>query len=133
MITVFADTSYYIALLHAGDENHRKAKAYTDRFDGRMVTTGWIVTELANALAKGANRQSFASLLEDLRGDERVQIIPADSRQFESGLSLYLRRMDKDWSLTDCISFVVMEQMGLTNALTGDRHFEQAGFSVLLA
>ena len=98
-----------------------------------MVTTAWIVTELANALAKGANRQSFASLLEDLRSDERVQIIPADSRLFESGLGLYLRRMDKDWSLTDCISFAVMEQMGLTNALTGDRHFEQAGFSVVLA
>jgi predicted nucleic acid-binding protein len=96
-----------------------------------MVTTAWIVTELANALAKGPNRRSFADLLEDLQTDERVRIIPADSGLFESGLRLYLSRMDKDWSLTDCISFVVMEQMGLTNALTGDRHFEQAGFSVL--
>lgn len=132
MITVFADTSYYIALLHAGDDNHRMAKAYTDRFDGQMVTTAWIVTELANALAKGPNRQSFAHLLEDLRSDERVRIVAADKDIFESGLDLYLHRMDKDWSLTDCISFVVMEQLGLTDALTGDRHFEQAGFSALL-
>jgi hypothetical protein len=56
-----------------------------------------------------------------------------ESGLFERGLSLYLRRMDKDWSLTDCVSFVVMEEMALTDALTGDRHFEQAGFHVLLS
>ena len=132
MITVFADTSYYIALLHARDDNHHKAKAYTDHFDGRMITTAWIVAELANALAKGANRRSFADLLHDLEGDERVQIRPASDDLFKRGLSLYLRRTDKDWSLTDCISFVVMEEMRLNDALTADRHFEQAGFTVLL-
>jgi hypothetical protein len=133
LITIFADTSYYIALLHAADENHVKARGYTDRFDGQMVTTAWIVTELANALAKGPNRRRFVDFLEDLRSDERMHIVPADSDLFESGLSLYLRRMDKDWSLTDCTSFVVMQQMGLTDSLTADRHFEQAGFRVLLA
>ena len=131
-MTVFADTSYYIALLHARDDNHRKARAYTDHFDGRMVTTAWVITELANALAKGANRRSFADFLHELEGDERVQIRAASDDLFKRGLSLYLRRTDKDWSLTDCISFVVMEELGLNDAFSTDRHFEQAGFAVLL-
>ena len=57
----------------------------------------------------------------------------ATSELFERGLALYNARPDKEWSLTDCISFVVMADEGLTDALTGDRHFEQAGFTALLA
>ena len=51
---------------------------------------------------------------------------------FEAGFNLFEARPDKDWSLTDFISFVVMEREGLTEALTGDHHFEQAGFTALL-
>jgi hypothetical protein len=130
---VFADTSYYIALLHIGDEYHAQARSYTEGFDGRMVTTAWIITETGNALAKGANRRSFVTLLADLENDDRVQIVAPTQSLFQKGLDLYRSRMDKDWSLTDCTSFVVMQETGLTQALTADRHFEQAGFSVLLA
>ena len=56
----------------------------------------------------------------------------ADSFYFDEGVRLYVARPDKDWSLTDCISFVVMRERGITEALTGDRHFEQAGFVALL-
>lgn len=133
MSAVFADTSYYIALLHIGDEYHAQARSYTEGFDGRMVTTAWIITETGNALAKGANRRSFVTLLADLENDDRVQIVAPTQSLFQKGLDLYRSRMDKDWSLTDCTSFVVMQETGLTQALTADRHFEQAGFSVLLA
>jgi hypothetical protein len=51
---------------------------------------------------------------------------------FDARVALYGERMDKDWPLTDCISFVVMQREGITDALTGDRHFEQAGFVPLL-
>jgi len=131
-LILFADTSYYLALLYAGDENHQAARSFTSGFDGELVTTCWVVTELANALSKGSNRRSFMALLDDLRNDKRVQIVPANADLFDRGLELYLRRNDKDGSLTDCISFVVMEDLGLMDALTTGRHFEQAGFHVVL-
>jgi hypothetical protein len=67
-----------------------------------------------------------------LREDAEVTIVPPGPELFEAGLKLYSQREDKDWTLTDCISFVVMERMGIREALTGDHHFEQAGFTVLL-
>ena len=68
-----------------------------------------------------------------LRNDPTVKIVPSSNELFAAGVELYATRSDKEWSLTDCISFVVMEREGLTDALTGDRHFEQAGFKVLLS
>lgn len=78
------------------------------------------------------NRREFISALEDLRQDPAVTIVPPDSRLFDEGIQLFASRADKAWSLTDCISFVVMKKEGITEALTGDRHFEQAGFVALL-
>lgn len=70
--------------------------------------------------------------IENLRDDPAVRIVPSGRRLAERGWDLYRRRLDKEWSLTDSISFVVMEDRGITDALTGDRHFEQAGFRALL-
>ena len=131
-MTVFADTSYYIALVNPRDEFHEAACKYTNSFDGACVTTAWVLNELANFLCHRSNRGLFLSLLDELREDRRVSIIPPTGDLFDLGLDLYAERPDKDWSLTDCISFVVMEQTGLTAALTTDRHFEQAGFAVPL-
>lgn len=58
--------------------------------------------------------------------------MPANVEIFERGVELYHSRLDKQWSLTDCISFVVMSEEGIAEALTGDHHFEQAGFVALL-
>lgn len=88
---------------------------------------------MADAFAEPALRPSFLGLMEALRGDPHVTIVPPTQEWFDRGIALYAKRPDKAWSLTDCISFVVMEQMGLTEALTADRHFAQAGFTVLLA
>ena len=71
-------------------------------------------------------------MLDDLRKNPDVQVVPANDALFDEGVQLFANRLDKEWSLTDCISFVVMEQNGLTEALTGDHHFEQAGFVALL-
>jgi len=71
-------------------------------------------------------------LLELLQETTEVRIIPPSADLFERGVELYRQRSDKDWSLTDCISFVVMADEKITEALTGDRHFEQAGFYALL-
>ena len=132
MKTVFADTSYYLALLNARDDYYAVAHQYTQGFAGAFVTTAWVIAELANALARAANRSLFLSLLQDLRNDRRVTIVPPTARLFDRGLDLYARRSDKDWSLTDCISFLVMERTGLNDALSCDHHFEQAGFKIIL-
>ena len=74
----------------------------------------------------------FVRLVEDYQNDPDCALIPAAESLWNAGLALYSERPDKQWSLTDCISFVVMKEQGLTEALTADHHFEQAGFAALL-
>jgi uncharacterized protein len=131
MSKVFADTYYYLALLVERDDTHRLAVDLTRQLRNPIVTTGWVLLEFANAVSKSRKRHYFPSLLDDLRQNPMVTILPPDEVLFEEGAELYRQRPDKDWSLTDCISFLVMEREGITEALTGDHHFEQAGFRIL--
>jgi len=129
---VFADTFYFLALLHLGDIAHARALSLSQTSSDLLLTTTWVLTEVADALAVPGMRESFPRLLATLRGDPACTIIPPTLTLFEQGVELYAERPDKGWSLTDCISFVVMRQQGITQALTGDHHFEQAGFRALL-
>ena len=79
-----------------------------------------------------ANRELFLEMRIALRENERVTIVPMGQELFDRGIELYGERLDKEWSITDCISFIVMREQGITDALTGDHHFEQAGFKALL-
>lgn len=132
MNRVFADTFYYIALLNAGDEMHSAATRFTEAFTGEMVTSAWVLTEVGDGLARVPNRPLFLRLVAELRANVNATIVPPDGELFEAGLELFANRPDKEWSLTDCISFTVMRRHGIEEALTGDRHFEQAGFRALL-
>ena len=105
---------------------------YEEFVDREVVTTAWVLTELADAMCAPAKRGLSALLLRRLRLSKTVRIIGADDALFWRGLEFYERRSDKEWSLTDCISFVVMSEEGLTEALTADRHFQQAGFTALM-
>jgi uncharacterized protein len=87
---------------------------------------------VADALCSPAHRQNFTRLLALLKADPDTEIVSASASLFERGAELYARRPDKYWTLTDCISFVVMTERGIVEALTGDHHFEQAGFRALL-
>jgi predicted nucleic acid-binding protein len=131
--TVFADTFFFLAFLNARDRAHRKAVDYHSGFGGKLITTLWILTELADALAGVEERRTFVDFFDTIADDASVEIIPADSQLFSAGMDLYRTRLDKEWSLTDCISFVVMRDRAMTEALTGDKHFKQAGFIPLLA
>lgn len=91
-----------------------------------------MLTEFGNAYSDPRDRADFIALYRALLDQPMVKIVPADTALFHRGVELFERRMDKKWSLTDCLSFVVMEEQGITDALTGDRHFEQAGFNALL-
>jgi predicted nucleic acid-binding protein len=133
MTVVFADTFYYIALLNRMDRAHVKASNFTASFRGIVVTSEWILLELADALdGTTAGRAEVVTTINDLRADPDVEIVTLSSGLMAEGLDLFSRRPDKQWSLSDCISFVVMEREGISDALTGDKHFEQAGFNVLL-
>jgi len=132
MTMVFADTFYYIAFLSPSDAAHEQAKAFTQNYSGKMITTDWVLTELADGLAAPVTRQRCVAFIDWLRRDPDVTIVPSATDLFNAGLTLYRTRIDKNWSLTDCISFVVMEREGIREVLTGNHNFEQAGFRALL-
>jgi predicted nucleic acid-binding protein len=133
MTVAFADTFYFIALLNAKDAAHQKAVEFSRSRGTALLTTAWVLTELADAMADVRHRNAFGKLLAGLRADPDTTVVPPSAELFEQGVDRYNSRTDKEWSLTDCISFVVMEQSGIKEALTGDHHFEQAGFRALLA
>jgi hypothetical protein len=97
-----------------------------------VIVTEFVLLELGGAMSRGSDRRMVIDLLPHLQSDPDALIIPASRRLFQRGYDLFANRSDKEWSLTDCTSFVVMEEYGLMDALTTDHHFEQAGFNVLL-
>jgi predicted nucleic acid-binding protein len=132
MTGVFADTVYYLALLNASDGLHAKVVALTSTAPVPQVTTTWVLTEVLDAFSPIETRRWAAQFVRDLTADARVVVVPASPELFEAGLRHYEERPDKGWSLTACISFIVMEQRGLTDALSADHHFEQAGYRLML-
>jgi len=132
MIRVFADTHYFLALLGAREKCHVAAVEASRDPRLRLVTTEWVLAEFGDAYCHPKDRADFTALYRSLIKDSRVKIIPGDTRLFKRGVDLFEQRRDKEWSLTDCLSFVVMRDEGISKALTGDKHFEQAGFTALL-
>jgi len=132
MNAVFADTSYYAALFNRGDVNHLAALELSGELASPIVTTEFVLLELGNAYCRVPTRRRYVGLVESLRGGLCDLITPASHELFDKGLGLFAQREDKEWSVTDCISFVVMRERGIVEALTADHHFEQAGFRILL-
>jgi predicted nucleic acid-binding protein len=131
MKSYFADTSLFVAFLNPRDEHHEPALLFVGQESAQLVTTDWVLVELGNFLCKSRTRRRFVPFVRDLRADALVEIIPAADR-IQQALDLYHRRPDKEWSMTDCASFLVMRERRLTEALTTDHHFVQAGFKILL-
>ncbi len=132
MNALFADTSFFVAYLNPKSAEHELASRYMAEETEPILTTEWVLAELGNFLAQRRNRRLYIPLIRALRREERFAILPASSPMFDQGIQLYARRPDKEWSFTDYTSFIVMDEEGLTKALTTDHHFEQAGFTALL-
>jgi predicted nucleic acid-binding protein len=132
MKETFADTFYFPALLNPRDQAHQQAQETGALLEGRLVTTEYVLVEVGDALSRPLDRSRFLSLVETLAADENADVVPADLQLLSEGIDLFRNRPDKDWPLTDCLSFVVMTRRGITDALTGDEHFRQAGFNPLL-
>lgn len=132
---VFLDAAYAIALSVSNDQHHEQAMALRAELKlapKRLVTTRAVLLEIGNALAKPRYRVAAIQLLESLEGDPDVEIIPMSEELYDRAIQLYRDRLDKEWGITDCVSFVVMQDRGLTSALTTDEHYQQAGFRALL-
>ena len=135
MRTVFADSGYWIAMSNPRDQRHEKAEAVTAQLgDVRVVTSQMVLVEFLNFMGgRGQQAREMAlSVVAGLKGTPNVKIAPQSDAQFDSALTLYSSRLDKRWSLTDCASFVLMEEMNIREALAHDHDFEQAGFIALL-
>ena len=132
MNQVFTDTSFYAAIVNRRDQLHARARQIAAEIAAPILTTEFVLVETANFCKEGRRRAVFLRLIARLRGAANIEIVQASSLLFENGLDLFAQRPDKDWSLTDCISLHVMRERGLTEALTADHNFEQAGFRALL-
>jgi hypothetical protein len=130
-MTVFADTFALIAWLNPRDAAHAVVAAYLDRFTGRLLTTEWVLMELADALSAPEARSTAVAFLKAVRADPLFDVVGYAPTVYQAGFDLFATRPDKGWSLTDCISFGVMTARRLSDALTADHHFEQAGFRAI--
>jgi predicted nucleic acid-binding protein len=129
---VFIDTSSVIALINEKDQHHQRASEFADLFDGYpLITTDAVLLEIGNALARSFKKQASETIEDFLTSDE-VEIVNLDATLFHSAFELYRRHKDKAWGMTDCISFVVMQERGIIDALTTDKDFHQAGFNSLM-
>jgi uncharacterized protein len=134
MRRLFADAFYWIALLHAGDQWHRRVIQFTETLAAHhLYTTDAVFAEyLATYSARGAYlRQAAAATVRRLLRSSAVTVVAQTRTLFIDGLALYEARLDKAYSLTDCISMQMMRREGLTEVLTNDRHFTQEGFQIL--
>ena len=132
---VFLDTGYAIALLSPRDQYHMAAKRLGDDLKSgghKVITTDAVILELGAALARAAYRAAAAAFIDALRADPNVEVAALDRALFESAYRLFKDRPDKDWSLTDCVSFVLIRERGISEALTADQHFVQAEIKALL-
>jgi len=117
MTPVFADAFYFLALLNKSDKAYTRALQF-QAIGLSLVTTSWVLTEVGDALCARENRDLFLELLDQLQTLPDVKIIPFSEELFERGVELFRQRSDKDWPLTDCISFVAMKDESITEALT---------------
>jgi predicted nucleic acid-binding protein len=132
---IFADTSFWIAMLNPKDGLHAKAKSVAATLGATpLVTSQMVFAELLNDFAhRGPTlRDAARQLVETLSRNPSTTVVPQSAVQFHTALSLYGERSDKAWAFTDCASFLIMHTFGIGDALTYDKHFEQMGFRALL-
>lgn len=135
MKLIFVDTSAWLALVNKSDNFHEKAKFTRDNLmkqNSKFVVTDYVIAEIGNCLSRLNFRKAGIKLIENIRESEDIEIIKIDNEIFEKAWTLYSSCKDKEWGLTDCTSFIVMNEWDITEAFSADHHFKQAGFRILL-
>ena len=129
---VFVDTLFIVALINQRDAYHAQASELAKLYDGQpVITTDVVLLEIGNALARNFKQQAI-EVIDNLLSSDETRIVRLDPQLFDRAYSLYKQYQDKEWGLIDCISFVVMRDSGVNDALTFDQHFIQAGFQALM-
>jgi len=131
-VALFVDTVYWLALMNPSDTWHPRALEWAARISEPLVTTDAVLTEVADAFCRADRRRWAVEAIRNVQADTEITSVPGSADLFARAVELYGARPDKNWSLTDCMSFVVMQDQGLERALTADLHFVQAGFHALL-
>lgn len=132
---VFLDTGFAIALSSSRDQYHDQAIKLADLIEAnetKLLTTRAVLLEIGNSLSKLPYRQAAVKLLVSLEADPKIAVVPLSERLYKRAFQLFRDRSDKEWGIIDCISFIVMQDHNIIEALTNDEHFRQAGFRALL-
>lgn len=128
----FIDTLFVVALINRRDTYNAQAVELASLYDGQpLLTTDAVLLEIGNALARAFKREA-AEVIKSFLTSQDVQVVRLTPALFEKAFALYQSRLDKEWGLVDCFSFIVMQEAGASDALTFDRHFAQAGFQALM-
>ncbi len=128
----FIDTLFVVALINQRDRYHEQATEMADLYEGQpLLTTEGVLLEIGNALARGYKAEAV-EVIQGFLSSPDVQVVRLTPELFDRAFALYQSHQDKEWGLIDCISFIVMGNAGVSDALTFDRHFVQAGFRALL-
>jgi uncharacterized protein len=133
---VLLDTNGWFALLNSADALHARAAQIWQEVaqDNRLlVVTDWVIAETGNGLARRKRRHRFAEAVTHIQSSAWAEVVYVGPDLLERALQLYATHMDKAWGLVDCASFALMQERGITDAFTSDRHFQQAGFNCLLS
>ena len=133
MRVVFVDTGFWVARFNPNDSLHGRATEVATSLGAvRLLTSEMILSEFLAAFSAIPLRSSAVSAVRKIMGNPNVEVVPQTSIQFRDAFDHYAGRADKAWSLTDCASFRLMTERGVSEALAHDHHFEQAGFKALL-
>ncbi len=136
MRMIFADTSYWVALIDGRDQWHEKSTAISKSLGNRLiVTTDEVLTEVLaffSGYSPKTRQRVLRFVLDLMNNSTDVDVVEQSRASFLAGLALYEARPDKNYSLVDCISMQLMKAESLTEALSTDGHFAQEGFTILL-
>jgi predicted nucleic acid-binding protein len=128
------DSTFIAGLMNSRDQLHLQAKDFLSLVEtaAEVVITEAVLVEVGNLLHSVQHRKRAAEFIDACYATTNVTIVSVDTSLLRKALDFYRVHQDKDWGLTDCISFVVMKERGLTIAMTADAHFQQAGFRALM-
>jgi len=129
---ILLDTGYVVALFSPDDALHERAVAWSRHLNEPLLVTEYVLWECVNTFSRPKDRPSAHALIQYVRSDPACELVHATPGLLAAGLQLHGDRPDKEWSLTDCVSFHLMWERSVTRALAHDSHFQQAGFEALL-
>jgi predicted nucleic acid-binding protein len=131
---LFVDSGFFVARFNRRDQFHDDAQRLARRFDecSELWTTEAVLLEIGAAFSEPSQRTVAVAIWDELHGEARYRVVAVSGSLLDRAMQLFRERSDKAWSLTDCASFLVMQDEQLTLALSCDHHFVQAGFRALL-